>query len=231
VLPLLFLMASATQSCGVLGSGGCEDQPSHCEGSEIVRCVPPCSDIGCSRTFERESCGRACVESNGFPFCALSATPDPSCKTAQFYCDGATIVRCEDGYAVRRETCMPPTACVLVDPTTALCAVGGAPDARCPESSDLTSHCDGKTAIKCQAGFATSVTDCADGCGMLYAGAACTLSSTPDPRCDIAVTHAADFYYCDGATLVSCESGFQITRRNCGCAERNGFPECEADAG
>jgi hypothetical protein len=228
VLPV----AAASSGCFVLGSQDCSDEPAYCDGSAIVRCVPPCSDIGCSRTWEREECPATCVNPQGGPLCALSQTADPRCQGVDVYCDAAQVVRCALGYALSKEACPATTSCAMTDGGRPVCAVGGAPDVRCPATDDVTSHCEGKTAISCASGFATAVTDCANACAPLWGVAGCALSNAPDPRCAVEVTHSNDFSYCDGPTLVTCNNGFQVDRKNCSCVDHDGFPVCEAtDAG
>jgi len=194
----------------------CEQERRHCEGTAIVSCVSPCSDVGCHRTWEYEQCESACVQSeSGFPFCASSSVRDPNC-VAQHSCGPDGPIECRDGYRISEQRCDAGTQCVALN-EVALCAVGDVPDPRCSASAIPGPTCTGNSLLRCTLGFAVEEVSCAHGC---VAGVGCVLSDTKDPRCAQSLTGASQFDYCEGATTrVSCLDGYRIKATPCDCFE------------
>lgn len=153
----------------------CEDERRHCEGSTLVSCVSPCSDVGCHRTWEYEQCSHACVESeDGWPFCALSNEPDPDCVASES-CGADGPISCLHGYRTKESECAAGTQCVSADEHT-FCAASSVPDPRCADLPPNRATCFGKELLRCSLGFAVEDLTCADGC---IAGVGCALSDMP----------------------------------------------------
>jgi hypothetical protein len=125
----------------------------YCSGASLTRCTD-------GFAVAREPCASpsvCSVAADRAPICALSASPDPRCTSGGgYFCDGAVVVTCSRGYAVRLETC--PVACVTpggadADPAAAVCALSAEPDARCgPDYFD--GYCEADTHVSCERGYA-----------------------------------------------------------------------------
>src|SRR5262249_43970249 len=82
----------------------CAEEDSRCEGNLAVRCDEA---GGGGRLISRTDCeDRFCIVGKQFPFCALSATPDPLCTPGALRaCDGNTSVACTDEFRTQIENC------------------------------------------------------------------------------------------------------------------------------
>lgn len=94
------------------------------------------------------------------PFCALDATPDPSCAGSDGYaCDGTTQIRCNAGYAMERTVCRSCNASTG-DCTGSLYAVCSS-DADCASGMTCTNHtCE--QPCSCPEGASCAVCDAVD---------------------------------------------------------------------
>jgi hypothetical protein len=127
----------------------------------------------------------------------------------------------------------------------------GAPANGCSSSDecgDADEHCEGNVLVKCI--VPTDEGDhrvlmrstCPVACVRGKAGPLCALQTSPDPQC--AATENAvppdprgacpscdDACYCDGSTIVQCQSGYPTSRDSCtSCEPRDAGPAADADA-
>ena len=132
------------QSCVAHGGGvyGPIDDPSYVDSS--------------GPTWEDDAaCGANRCISSDKPFCALDATRDPMCGLDGYACDGTTLVRCNDGYAMER------TACLACDAATGGCK--GAIDDVCASATDcaIGMVCENHTCVQpCDCPAAASCAVC-----------------------------------------------------------------------
>lgn len=157
---------SAPQGCGA----------SKCENNVALLCG---GDV-----YERKPCGSDyCVMMPDGPKCAATPTTDPRCTMTLGWCDGATQLRCDNGYPVRDETCgVPLPACVVSGSGPSdgpFCAASATPNALCAASGP-SAHCEANAIVECQSGYVMQTTTCSD-------SATCTVSPcagcTPTAAC------------------------------------------------
>jgi len=148
----------------------CRVDTYRCAGDELEICTAhpggvvgpiddPSYDHGSGPTWDKAaSCGTNRCIAGPAPFCALDATPEPSCGEAGYACDGTTLVRCNAGYAMERtacRTCNPNGTCTGA--LFARCAL----DTDCAEGMTCTNHtCE--QACACPDGASCAACDAVD---------------------------------------------------------------------
>jgi hypothetical protein len=218
ILALLTLLTSCDRD-------ECESGQARCLENVAQYCGYQSSDDNVLR-WVSEDCGQgACQLGSQQPFCALDEAPDPRCGPdfEDSACDGASLMRCRDGFAVSVTDCVtgesssasgragdiaPAGYCVA----ESLCSTEPEPSELCP-SEGYASSCDGNTLIQCQAGFITSRQPCgALFCAVTPGYADCMLEPEPSPLC----TQDALIYVCDGPIIVECHYGYRGFEQPCG---------------
>lgn len=166
---------------------------------------------------------------------APGCTIDPGCGYTKPYCEGTVLHTCATHNNMfrthydRLDDCADTSQVCATDADGGFCATSAAPDARCSLAGG-GGVCDGNTALTCRSGYLVSPSDCgAQTCVSVAMGGYGQCMDTSAP-----CFHAADGWYCDGATARKCMRWRTTDEASCyGCViDEHGFPmRADVDGG
>jgi hypothetical protein len=221
----LLVMAAIGLLASACGGAECELEETRCLDGDTLEVCAQDSELDEPPHWERRDCYPEvpfCTTApTGKDLCAVEAEPYAACPNQSDpvdLCDGAAIVRCDQGLAVGIVPCEGTCFLEGGDP---FCSILPQPDPLC---AGLEATCAGDTRLECVGGWRTAEKPCDTdgGCVEFEAAtccsdevlhrAVCSLEAEQDPMCQPGVY---DAYCATPTTAITCWAGYVIQRDEC----------------